>query len=172
MFVFSVTCIHGATCYKCLLIFQLFPSLELPFHQAPVKNVPVLHLLPRGRTTSGSRASPLSVTRTARWWVQFCCQKFLPHSAWVTTSSGQWPDFNAFVSLFLSKQGYKYTVEPGQCCGTCKAAACVVTLGDNITHVLHVITSALLHFWGTLLVLPFFPLLVFAHVYLLHLFSY
>ncbi|XP_059704190.1 mucin-5AC-like [Haemorhous mexicanus] len=33
--------------------------------------------------------------------------------------------------------GYKYTVEPGQCCGTCKAAACVVTLGDNITHVLH-----------------------------------
>ncbi|XP_014747003.1 PREDICTED: intestinal mucin-like protein, partial [Sturnus vulgaris] len=33
--------------------------------------------------------------------------------------------------------GYKYTVEPGQCCGTCKAAACVVTVGDNITHVLH-----------------------------------
>uniref|UniRef100_A0A674GJF8 Uncharacterized protein n=1 Tax=Taeniopygia guttata TaxID=59729 RepID=A0A674GJF8_TAEGU len=33
--------------------------------------------------------------------------------------------------------GYKYTVEPGQCCGTCKAAACVVTLGDNVTHVLH-----------------------------------
>ncbi|XP_063254277.1 mucin-5AC-like [Prinia subflava] len=33
--------------------------------------------------------------------------------------------------------GYKYTVEPGQCCGTCKAAACVVTVGDNFTHVLH-----------------------------------
>ncbi|XP_058663636.1 mucin-5AC-like [Ammospiza caudacuta] len=33
--------------------------------------------------------------------------------------------------------GYKYTVEPGQCCGTCKAAACVVTVGDNVTHVLH-----------------------------------
>nr|XP_054491320.1 mucin-5AC-like [Agelaius phoeniceus] len=33
--------------------------------------------------------------------------------------------------------GYKYTVEPGQCCGMCKAAACVVTVGDNITHVLH-----------------------------------
>ncbi|XP_058277039.1 LOW QUALITY PROTEIN: mucin-5AC-like [Hirundo rustica] len=33
--------------------------------------------------------------------------------------------------------GYKYTVEPGQCCGTCKAAACVLTVGDNITHVLH-----------------------------------
>ncbi|CAN8214792.1 unnamed protein product [Coccothraustes coccothraustes] len=33
--------------------------------------------------------------------------------------------------------GYKYTVEPGQCCGTCKAAACVVTVGNNITHVLH-----------------------------------
>ncbi|KAM7041809.1 mucin-5AC [Acridotheres tristis] len=30
--------------------------------------------------------------------------------------------------------GYKYTVEPGQCCGTCKAAACVVTVGHNITH--------------------------------------
>uniref|UniRef100_A0A8C5JC77 MUC5A protein n=1 Tax=Junco hyemalis TaxID=40217 RepID=A0A8C5JC77_JUNHY len=56
--------------------------------------------------------------------------------------------------------GYKYTVEPGQCCGTCKAAACVVTVGDNITHVLHVITSGLPHFWGTLLVFPFFPLLV------------
>ncbi|XP_074948620.1 mucin-5AC [Phalacrocorax aristotelis] len=33
--------------------------------------------------------------------------------------------------------GYKYTKEPGQCCGTCKAAACIVTMGD-ITHVLQV----------------------------------
>nr|XP_009942511.1 PREDICTED: mucin-5AC-like [Opisthocomus hoazin] len=34
--------------------------------------------------------------------------------------------------------GYKYTKTPGQCCGTCKAAACIVTVGDNITHVLQV----------------------------------
>ncbi|XP_056210499.1 mucin-5AC [Falco biarmicus] len=33
--------------------------------------------------------------------------------------------------------GYKYTKEPGQCCGTCKAVACVVTIGD-ITRVLKV----------------------------------
>ncbi|CAM9472695.1 unnamed protein product [Bubo scandiacus] len=33
--------------------------------------------------------------------------------------------------------GYKYTKKPGQCCGTCKAAACVVTVGD-ITRVLQV----------------------------------
>ncbi|NXL67857.1 MUC5A protein, partial [Chordeiles acutipennis] len=34
--------------------------------------------------------------------------------------------------------GYKYTVNPGQCCGTCKAAACIVSVGDNITRVLQV----------------------------------
>uniref|UniRef100_A0A8C4KC84 Mucin-5AC-like n=2 Tax=Dromaius novaehollandiae TaxID=8790 RepID=A0A8C4KC84_DRONO len=34
--------------------------------------------------------------------------------------------------------GYQYTQEPGQCCGTCKAVACIVTLGDNTTHVLKV----------------------------------
>ncbi|XP_076199626.1 mucin-5AC [Aptenodytes patagonicus] len=34
--------------------------------------------------------------------------------------------------------GYKYTKKPGQCCGTCKAAACMVTVGDNITRVLKV----------------------------------
>ncbi|NXD18332.1 MUC5A protein, partial [Nothocercus nigrocapillus] len=34
--------------------------------------------------------------------------------------------------------GYNYTQEPGQCCGTCKAVACVVTLGDKTTHVLKV----------------------------------
>ncbi|XP_068800201.1 mucin-5AC [Struthio camelus] len=34
--------------------------------------------------------------------------------------------------------GYKYTKKPGQCCGTCKAVACTVTLGDNTTHVLKV----------------------------------
>ncbi|XP_028940888.1 mucin-5AC, partial [Antrostomus carolinensis] len=34
--------------------------------------------------------------------------------------------------------GYKYTVNPGQCCGTCKAAACIVSAGDNITRVLQV----------------------------------
>ncbi|XP_075019080.1 intestinal mucin-like protein [Calonectris borealis] len=34
--------------------------------------------------------------------------------------------------------GYKYTKKPGQCCGTCKPAACTVTVGDNITHVLQV----------------------------------
>ncbi|XP_071414871.1 mucin-5AC isoform X2 [Pithys albifrons albifrons] len=33
--------------------------------------------------------------------------------------------------------GYKYTEEPGQCCGRCKAEACVVTVGENITHVLY-----------------------------------
>ncbi|XP_017662050.1 PREDICTED: mucin-5AC-like [Lepidothrix coronata] len=33
--------------------------------------------------------------------------------------------------------GYKYTEEPGQCCGTCKAEACVVTVGHNITHVVY-----------------------------------
>ncbi|XP_052666588.1 mucin-5AC [Harpia harpyja] len=33
--------------------------------------------------------------------------------------------------------GYKYTEKPGQCCGTCKAAACIVTVGD-ITRVLQV----------------------------------
>uniref|UniRef100_A0A8C3BEJ0 Mucin-5AC n=1 Tax=Cairina moschata TaxID=8855 RepID=A0A8C3BEJ0_CAIMO len=32
--------------------------------------------------------------------------------------------------------GYKYTVEPGKCCGTCKAEACIVIMGDNTTHVL------------------------------------
>ncbi|XP_075609145.1 LOW QUALITY PROTEIN: mucin-5AC [Balearica regulorum gibbericeps] len=34
--------------------------------------------------------------------------------------------------------GYKYTKEPGQCCGMCKAAACIVTVGENITRVLQV----------------------------------
>nr|XP_021154983.1 mucin-5AC [Columba livia] len=34
--------------------------------------------------------------------------------------------------------GYKYTKKPGQCCGTCKAAACVMTVGENITRVLQV----------------------------------
>ncbi|NXJ86213.1 MUC5A protein, partial [Trogon melanurus] len=34
--------------------------------------------------------------------------------------------------------GYNYTKRPGQCCGTCELAACIVTLGDNSTHVLHV----------------------------------
>ncbi|XP_030338095.1 mucin-5AC-like [Strigops habroptila] len=33
--------------------------------------------------------------------------------------------------------GYKYTKKPGECCGTCKAAACIVTVGD-ITRVLQV----------------------------------
>ncbi|NXI64396.1 MUC5A protein, partial [Anseranas semipalmata] len=30
--------------------------------------------------------------------------------------------------------GYKYTEEPGKCCGTCKPEACVVTMEDNTTH--------------------------------------
>nr|XP_047922637.1 mucin-5AC-like [Anser cygnoides] len=34
--------------------------------------------------------------------------------------------------------GYKYTVEPGKCCGTCKAEACIVNMGDNTTHVLKI----------------------------------
>ncbi|KAM9190271.1 mucin-5AC-like [Mergus octosetaceus] len=34
--------------------------------------------------------------------------------------------------------GYKYTVEPGKCCGTCKAEACIVIMGDNTTHVLKI----------------------------------
>ncbi|XP_014815433.1 PREDICTED: mucin-5AC [Calidris pugnax] len=34
--------------------------------------------------------------------------------------------------------GYKYTKIPGQCCGTCKAAACIVTVGDNITRMIQV----------------------------------
>ncbi|NWX74777.1 MUC5A protein, partial [Alca torda] len=34
--------------------------------------------------------------------------------------------------------GYKYTKIPGQCCGTCKAAACIATVGENITRVLQV----------------------------------
>ncbi|XP_065541868.1 mucin-5AC-like [Lathamus discolor] len=33
--------------------------------------------------------------------------------------------------------GYKYTKKPGECCGTCKAAACILTVGD-ITRVLQV----------------------------------
>ncbi|XP_068003881.1 mucin-5AC-like [Melanerpes formicivorus] len=35
-------------------------------------------------------------------------------------------------------EGYKYTKEPGQCCGTCKAAACILTMGGNVTRVLQV----------------------------------
>ncbi|NXS64139.1 MUC5A protein, partial [Brachypteracias leptosomus] len=35
-------------------------------------------------------------------------------------------------------EGYKYTKEPGQCCGTCKPAACILTMGGNTTQVLHV----------------------------------
>ncbi|KFP25680.1 hypothetical protein N325_12864, partial [Colius striatus] len=35
-------------------------------------------------------------------------------------------------------EGYKYTKKPGQCCGTCEAVACIVTVGDNITRVLQV----------------------------------
>ncbi|KFO71899.1 hypothetical protein N303_00190, partial [Cuculus canorus] len=35
-------------------------------------------------------------------------------------------------------EGYKYTKQPGQCCGTCKAVACIVTVRDNITRVLQV----------------------------------
>ncbi|XP_042740405.1 mucin-5AC [Lagopus leucura] len=34
--------------------------------------------------------------------------------------------------------GYKYTEEPGKCCGTCKAEACIVVMEDNTTHVLKV----------------------------------
>ncbi|XP_065603291.1 mucin-5AC-like [Cyrtonyx montezumae] len=34
--------------------------------------------------------------------------------------------------------GYKYTEEPGKCCGTCKAEACIVVMEDNSTHVLKV----------------------------------
>ncbi|XP_071664711.1 mucin-5AC [Patagioenas fasciata] len=34
--------------------------------------------------------------------------------------------------------GYKYTKKPGECCGTCKAAACIMTVGENITRVLQV----------------------------------
>ncbi|XP_015485155.1 mucin-5AC-like [Parus major] len=52
-----------------------------------------------------------------------------PHHPWVTCQP--------IICDTFCPLGYKYTVEPGQCCGTCKAAACVVTLGDNITHVLH-----------------------------------
>ncbi|KAM9555940.1 mucin-5AC-like [Guaruba guarouba] len=33
--------------------------------------------------------------------------------------------------------GYKYTKKPGECCGTCKAEACIVTVGD-ITRMLQV----------------------------------
>lgn len=69
-------------------------------------------------------------------------------------------------SLFLSKQGYKYTKIPGQCCGTCKAAACIMTVGDNITRVLQVTIPVLIHFWWTLLVFPLFPLL--AYVTFIH----
>ncbi|KAM6068296.1 mucin-5AC-like [Theristicus caerulescens] len=42
--------------------------------------------------------------------------------------------------------GYKYTKKPGQCCGRCKATACIVTLGDNITHVLQVTIPVPVHF--------------------------
>uniref|UniRef100_A0A8V5GMB9 Uncharacterized protein n=1 Tax=Melopsittacus undulatus TaxID=13146 RepID=A0A8V5GMB9_MELUD len=44
--------------------------------------------------------------------------------------------------------GYKYTKKPGECCGTCKAAACIVTVGD-ITRVLQVTTPAIVphNFW-------------------------
>uniref|UniRef100_A0A674GRQ5 Mucin 5AC, oligomeric mucus/gel-forming n=1 Tax=Taeniopygia guttata TaxID=59729 RepID=A0A674GRQ5_TAEGU len=55
----------------------------------------------------------------------------LPHHLTVTCQPVICDTYCPLVS------GYKYTVEPGQCCGTCKAAACVVTLGDNVTHVLH-----------------------------------
>ncbi|XP_071618105.1 mucin-5AC-like isoform X8 [Heliangelus exortis] len=34
--------------------------------------------------------------------------------------------------------GYEYTNTPGQCCGTCRAAGCVMTIGGNITRVLQV----------------------------------
>ncbi|XP_031469998.1 mucin-5AC-like, partial [Phasianus colchicus] len=34
--------------------------------------------------------------------------------------------------------GYKYTEEPGKCCGTCKAEACIVVMEDNTTHVLKI----------------------------------
>ncbi|XP_040557603.1 LOW QUALITY PROTEIN: mucin-5AC [Gallus gallus] len=34
--------------------------------------------------------------------------------------------------------GYKYTEEPGKCCGTCKAEACIVVMEDGTTHVLKV----------------------------------
>ncbi|XP_072194931.1 mucin-5AC [Excalfactoria chinensis] len=34
--------------------------------------------------------------------------------------------------------GYKYTKEPGKCCGTCKAEACIVVMEDNTTHILKV----------------------------------
>ncbi|XP_071894485.1 mucin-5AC [Anas platyrhynchos] len=34
--------------------------------------------------------------------------------------------------------GYKYAVEPGKCCGTCKAVACIVITEDNTTHVLKI----------------------------------
>ncbi len=39
--------------------------------------------------------------------------------------------------------GYKYTEEPGKCCGTCKAEACIVVMEDGTTHVLKVGK-----FWG------------------------
>ncbi|XP_030307408.1 mucin-5B-like [Calypte anna] len=35
-------------------------------------------------------------------------------------------------------EGYEYTNSPGQCCGTCRAAGCVMTIGGNITRVLQV----------------------------------
>ncbi|XP_015719308.1 mucin-5AC [Coturnix japonica] len=34
--------------------------------------------------------------------------------------------------------GYRYTKEPGKCCGTCKPVACIVVMEDNTTHVLKV----------------------------------
>ncbi|OXB72770.1 UNVERIFIED_CONTAM: hypothetical protein H355_006213 [Colinus virginianus] len=34
--------------------------------------------------------------------------------------------------------GYKYTEEPGKCCGTCKAEACIVVMEDNSIHLLKV----------------------------------
>lgn len=73
--------------------------------------------------------------------------------------------------LFLLNQGYKYTVEPGKCCGTCKAEACIVIMGDNTTHVLKVTNPVSVHFWWTVslftLVSITFTSHVFSHVRLM-----
>lgn len=55
---------------------------------------------------------------------------------------------NAISSLFLSKQGFKYTKIPGECCGVCKAEGCVVIVGHNATRVLHVTIPGSAHFWS------------------------
>lgn len=62
-------------------------------------------------------------------------------------------------------------MEPGKCCGTCKAVACIVITEDNTTHVLKVTNPVSVHFWWTIslfiLVSITFTSHVFSHVRLM-----